>query len=174
MRICSGCHQELDESSFTYRKPGVLYKKCKPCRLKVTKESLAADPERAEAYKTYQKEWYAVNRDRLSKERKSYREKTGVGKWYYLWHIYRLKQETYLEIFNNQGGRCAVCDQEKRLYVDHDHSCCPGHLSCGQCVRGLICQKCNMFMHYVDEYDLFEKAKKYSVSRVHNPDSRSK
>ena len=27
--------------------------------------------------------------------------------------------------------------------VDHDHSCCPGSKTCGKCLRGLACQKCN-------------------------------
>lgn len=31
-----------------------------------------------------------------------------------------------------------------RLVVDHDHNCCPGVHSCGQCVRGLICHQCNI------------------------------
>lgn len=29
------------------------------------------------------------------------------------------------------------------LTVDHDHRCCPGSHSCGQCVRGFLCPACN-------------------------------
>lgn len=30
-----------------------------------------------------------------------------------------------------------------QLNVDHDHRCCPGSRSCGECVRGFICNWCN-------------------------------
>jgi hypothetical protein len=38
---------------------------------------------------------------------------------------------------------CAVCRGASDLVIDHDHSCCPGSASCGDCVRGFLCNGCN-------------------------------
>ena len=67
----------------------------------------------------------------------------------HLWTHYRIRPEAYHAMLAAQGGRCAVCGTDTpngpgRWHVDHDHSCCPGKRSCGDCVRGLLCGKCNV------------------------------
>lgn len=57
--------------------------------------------------------------------------------------------EQYEELLEAQAGGCAVCgktqqENRRRLAVDHDHSCCPGQITCGRCIRGLLCSSCNL------------------------------
>lgn len=44
------------------------------------------------------------------------------------------------------GAVCQLCGVKRRgaqLVVDHDHVCCKGTASCGECVRGFVCDPCN-------------------------------
>ena len=34
--------------------------------------------------------------------------------------------------------------------IDHDHACCPGKRPCGECVRGIVCQRCNTTLGRVE------------------------
>jgi hypothetical protein len=61
---------------------------------------------------------------------------------------YKLTPDDYDALLAKQGGGCAICgskpDGKVRLHVDHDHACCPDKkTSCGECVRGLLCHRCN-------------------------------
>jgi hypothetical protein len=57
-----------------------------------------------------------------------------------------LTLDQYNDLLESQGGRCAICGEvpTRSFAIDHDHSCCPGAHSCGQCVRGLLCSNCNV------------------------------
>lgn len=59
---------------------------------------------------------------------------------------YGLDDAGYQALRTAQDNRCAICQssfEERQPHVDHDHKCCPGKRSCGQCVRGLLCRYCN-------------------------------
>ncbi len=73
----------------------------------------------------------------------------------------------YIATLTEQGGGCAICgkteeENGKLLAVDHDHACCPGKFSCGECVRGLLCHGCNVAIgHLQDSPRLLVNAMSY-------------
>jgi hypothetical protein len=62
---------------------------------------------------------------------------------------YNISLDDYDSLWDAQNGRCAAClslGADRSLCVDHDHSCCPSDKSCGNCVRGLLCTRCNALL----------------------------
>lgn len=68
----------------------------------------------------------------------------------YLKCQFGINARDYEALLDAQDGTCALCSQTcstgKRLAIDHDHACCPGKKSCGQCIRGLLCFRCNCYL----------------------------
>lgn len=58
---------------------------------------------------------------------------------------YNLTAEDLMAMIHQQGGTCRLCPARLAdgYCVDHNHECCPGTKTCGECVRGLLCQECN-------------------------------
>lgn len=67
-------------------------------------------------------------------------------------HLYGITVDEYCALLDRQDGACALCRRPAgstfELGVDHDHACCPGKRSCGKCVRGLLCDRCNRGLGY--------------------------
>lgn len=77
-----------------------------------------------------------------------------------------LTVEDYIDLEKSQNGLCKICNQpethRRRLSVDHDHSCCPGANSCGKCIRGLLCFRCNAVLGQLrDNRDILASMIKY-------------
>lgn len=57
----------------------------------------------------------------------------------------------FIKLLIAQGFSCKICDEEdKKLVIDHDHTCCSGVKSCGKCIRGLICHRCNTVVGQIE------------------------
>lgn len=96
------------------------------------------------------------------------------SRWYSIKHQYNLTEDQYYEILDRQDGKCGLCgtdspgrknarDNEENTFflIDHDHTCCPKR-SCGSCVRGLLCFKCNVMLSMAqDNPDTLKAAIKY-------------
>lgn len=43
---------------------------------------------------------------------------------------------------------CEICGIKPKanLTIDHDHNCCSTEKTCGKCVRGVICTRCNLLV----------------------------
>lgn len=133
-KTCKGCGETKTEAEFyrSRRTRDGLRGKCRVCTLAECKVYTAVpenkkrkrDNERARGRSPEQ-----IRRQRL-----------------WTWH--RLRWEEYEALLESQGGVCKVCKNPEpaghgRFHVDHDHNCCPTKKSCGKCIRGLLCSRCN-------------------------------
>lgn len=79
-----------------------------------------------------------------------YRMRRGMEK-------YGLSIARYNAIWRAQGFSCGLCGdsdepcdggiphfEPRPWQIDHDHDCCAGRGSCGRCVRGILCRRCNL------------------------------
>lgn len=75
--------------------------------------------------------------------------------------LYRhsLSLPDWIKLYLIQAGKCGRCKRsDRKLVIDHDHSCCPtpnrlvdrsigdAFISCGKCIRGLLCGDCNLLV----------------------------
>jgi hypothetical protein len=169
---CSKCGELKDRREFSKDKryKDGLYPSCRACKNATYKPYYQSN--RAEIQTKKLGQYY----DNLEHNRKrsldyyyDHREEASIrNRSYYLKTKFGITLEQYQEMFDAQGGVCAICGKpetsksntgdDKLLAVDHDHKT-------GE-IRGLLCNKCNAGIgHFDDSDNLLEKAIKYLLGR---------
>lgn len=142
MKTCTKCglQKALDEFARMTSAPDGKQYNCKAC-----------NRETAKAY-------YAENKPTIAEK----------ARWSHVKARYGLGQAQYEQILESQGGKCAICHTTEPggrggvFAVDHDHGCCRGYKTCGECVRGLLCNDCNVgIARFRDNDYLLDSAAKY-------------
>jgi len=90
--------------------------------------------------------WYEANLEREREKGRSYYRKNYTQTKRMQMH--GMEPVQFGLLWDGQGGRCAICDRAfgavADAHIDHDHTCCDRTTSCGNCVRGLLCRRCNL------------------------------
>jgi hypothetical protein len=79
---------------------------------------------------------------------------------------YNLTDDRIQEILSTQNNQCPIClttfTEDNIFSVDHDHTCCVGVTSCGNCIRGFLCTSCNTGLGKLkDDVQILERAVQY-------------
>lgn len=165
-KACFKCHvvKPLSEYHKRAARPDGRYHICKECRKPIT---AAYHKENREERLAKMRVW----RDDHHTERLAYMREDALKR------NYHLTLAEYMALHDAQGGLCFLCGKPetarewrgekkpKMLAVDHDRRCCPGARSCGKCVRGLLCFKCNRDLAIVDNDEWLQKAIPYRDRR---------
>jgi hypothetical protein len=72
------------------------------------------------------------------------------AKWHRRCVRMSITESQYMTMLFNQNGLCPCGRELETAHIDHDHKCCSGKRSCGQCVRGLLCNRCNLLLGMVE------------------------
>jgi hypothetical protein len=147
--------------------PRVPVKKCSKCGEVKSLSAFGRDKSKKDGLNSWCKEccnvrnraWNKANPGALASAQKRYYEKNGRPKatteqnfWKRV-KAHGLTRERYEEMILNQNDTCPICNKQlgQSPSIDHDHSCCPGKFSCGNCVRGLLHRGCNAMLGIVEE-----------------------
>jgi hypothetical protein len=115
-----------------------------------------------QAHREYKRQWqnaYQMGPEQRRRRLESFRKyRTGMT------------DDGFARLLVAQNGQCAICGTQNpggqgTWHIDHDHACCPGARSCGECIRGLLCGSCNPalgLMH--DDANRLQAAIRYLAS----------
>lgn len=166
LRKCNKCNELISTKDFLITK-GYRSLHCRFCAVKRTLANRAL-PENYERYRAYERAHRKDSRKALA---------TRLRKW-------GITVEVYEGMLVRQGGRCVICKlllDGKKKCIDHDHSCKCGYVCstkkgecCGKCIRGILCNDCNIMLGMSHEkIDVLKAAIKYLNEAVQGTPSAS-
>jgi len=140
MKKCTKCKTEKGDCKFRARGKG-LNSWCRECESENNKLRYTPKKRKPAVIKSEEEIKIAAKRRMLK-------------------HRYNITLEEYVEMYDKQNEKCAICKEDyelggrKGLYVDHDHKT-------GK-VRGLLCPTCNPAIgKFRDSKTILENAIKY-------------
>lgn len=128
-RACTRCEKTKPIAEFNRTRAGRARSTCRPCQSDEYRDYVARNREKVSAAKRAQKYRWRFNMEIADVEAR----------------------------FAAAGDSCEVCGihrdatHNQTLVLDHDHNCCPGEQTCGRCVRGVLCTKCNVGLGALDD-----------------------
>lgn len=124
------------------------YKYCRVCDNYKTLDSFY-NADRPDGKRSNCKDCHAQDgAERYQEEYKGTEKQRNRLKGGHLKRQYNITPADYNKLLEDQNFCCAGCGRhvsefKNALAVDHDHNCCKEDISCGRCIRGLLCQLCN-------------------------------
>lgn len=172
MKECSKCKEvkpagDFYNSRYKYDENGLDYY-CKYCRVGTAIKSHRGGNKKPCSVENCDNNHYAYTYCRMhyarykrygTTERKNkpiakdntyyFKGKPYIKKAYVLKHKYNMEMAEFEE---RSAKGCELCGDKPThsLHVDHDHKCCDGPVTCGKCVRGIVCNRCNKA---IDKYE---------------------
>ena len=155
---CPRGHEYTEENTYVQPKGGRV---CKICKAAQQLEFKKNNPDKKyESTKIANAAWKKKNPN------------------YWVYHQKKrhgLTEEKYNEIMQKQNFVCAICKKPfvpgEPPRIDHNHECCPGTYSCGECVRGILCANCNWGLGSFHDN---ETNLRNAIEYVNNPPNQEK